>query len=126
MGAETESRIDLARQATDLIVTYSRPQVRQVILFGSVARGQARPESDIDLCVVVPKWQDLEEGLLMERLREHLVVNRITVGPGAGEVHLHLFDELYLQQVAHEYMPELDEITLGVVAGIRKGRVLFG
>jgi uncharacterized protein len=35
----------------DPVVAYFRP--RRVILFGSVARGEARPDSDIDLLVVL-------------------------------------------------------------------------
>lgn len=36
----------------DPVVAYFRP--RRVILFGSHARGDARPDSDIDLLVIVP------------------------------------------------------------------------
>jgi uncharacterized protein len=39
------------RDLLDAVVAWFQP--RQVILFGSLARGQARPDSDIDLLVVL-------------------------------------------------------------------------
>lgn len=46
MRLSPETLADIARRA------YAVPEVRAVFLFGSQARGQARPDSDIDLVVV--------------------------------------------------------------------------
>lgn len=37
---------------TDRLVEYYRPE--RIYLFGSAARGEAGPDSDLDFCVVVP------------------------------------------------------------------------
>lgn len=42
---------DVPRELLDPVVAYFKP--RRVILFGSTARGEAGPDSDIDLLVIV-------------------------------------------------------------------------
>ena len=44
---------DFAKKAYDFV-----PEVQSVLLFGSVARGQATPRSDIDVLVLVPSYQE--------------------------------------------------------------------
>ncbi len=46
------------QQVLDIVVSKARavcPQVRKVMLFGSRARGDALPDSDYDILVVVPE-----------------------------------------------------------------------
>jgi uncharacterized protein len=47
------------QELSDRIVREFRPQ--RVILFGSVASGTARPDSDVDLLVVMPSTQNLAD-----------------------------------------------------------------
>lgn len=49
------------------VVAYAEPV--EVIVFGSVARGDDGPDSDIDLLVVIPKVEPGERHLLMGRIR---------------------------------------------------------
>jgi predicted nucleotidyltransferase len=43
---------DIARRMVEKVVEVARP--RRVIVFGSLARGETGPDSDIDLLVVMP------------------------------------------------------------------------
>jgi predicted nucleotidyltransferase len=45
------------------VVRETAPGVEAVIVFGSVARGEARPDSDIDLVVVAPETWDARAAL---------------------------------------------------------------
>lgn len=54
--------IRLARQFKELLLKRGYP-VRRVVLFGSVAKGTARPDSDIDIAVITDTF-------LPSRIRE--------------------------------------------------------
>lgn len=45
-------------------------QVSQAVLFGSWARGEARPDSDIDLVIIAPEFDGQRERRLVNRLWE--------------------------------------------------------
>ena len=47
----------------------SRREVRRILLFGSRARGDARADSDYDLCIIVDAVED-ERALYVELMRE--------------------------------------------------------
>jgi len=64
------------RQAVDLLLR-AAPAGSKVILFGSYARGQADPESDLDFVVVEPVVKDVFGEMV--RLREVLRPLRIAV-----------------------------------------------
>jgi proline iminopeptidase len=50
-----------ARIRDDFIQIFERyPQIERVLIFGSRAKGSARPGSDIDLAVCAPQMTDLE------------------------------------------------------------------
>ena len=50
-----------ARIQADFIRVFERyPQIHRVLIFGSRAKGNARPGSDIDLAVLAPQMTDLE------------------------------------------------------------------
>ncbi|MHA1247073.1 MAG: nucleotidyltransferase domain-containing protein [Candidatus Thorarchaeota archaeon] len=53
------SSIDDIREATRLIM--GLPRVIAVLLFGSMARGDATSRSDIDICVVAPRMETAKE-----------------------------------------------------------------
>ena len=62
------------QEAVQRIVAKAHPS--QIILFGSYGRGQATPDSDLDLIVIQPQVED--QGQEMVQLR--LVVGQIGVG----------------------------------------------
>lgn len=62
------------RELLDPVIAFFRP--RRVILFGSAARGEARPDSDIDLLVIVdddtpPEKLTLRAGYESRRAYHH-------------------------------------------------------
>jgi predicted nucleotidyltransferase len=48
-----EADLAIANRLKDLILKVNRERVRRIILFGSRARGDAQPDSDFDLLVVL-------------------------------------------------------------------------
>ncbi|WP_216912788.1 MULTISPECIES: nucleotidyltransferase domain-containing protein [unclassified Synechococcus] len=67
-GLDLEAcRLALARLCAD-------PEVRAVLAFGSRARGEARPDSDLDLAVIVGRAQltPAEKAACWQRFREAL------------------------------------------------------
>jgi Uncharacterised protein family (UPF0158)/Nucleotidyltransferase domain len=74
--------------AGDLRALYGR-RLRRVLLFGSWARGDAHPESDIDLLVVLDRvespWEELrrmDEILWRHSYRNDVVISAVPVGEG--------------------------------------------
>jgi predicted nucleotidyltransferase len=72
--------------AADLRALYGE-RVRQILLFGSWARGDADPESDIDLLVVLDQvdspWEELrrmDEILWRHSFRNDVVISAVPVG----------------------------------------------
>lgn len=59
--------------------------VREVILFGSVARGEARPDSDIDVCLgLVPGWISSYLREMIDRLADEVQAQWTDQFPGLG------------------------------------------
>src|SRR5216684_9030046 len=55
---------DLLREFREKIPEVVRPHIRQLTLFGSAARGEDQPESDVDVLVLLDeKSQEREEAL---------------------------------------------------------------
>jgi predicted nucleotidyltransferase len=52
------------------VVNQAGIQASRVVLFGSWARGEARPESDIDLVVLAPEFDEDHNRALISRLWE--------------------------------------------------------
>ena len=73
-GAAADRLQDPVREAVRRILAAAPPGSR-VILFGSHARGQARPDSDIDLLVVEPQVRDP----IAEMVRLRSAIGRIGV-----------------------------------------------
>jgi predicted nucleotidyltransferase len=80
LGGAFDPRAIAAAVATDLRELYGE-RLRQVVLFGSWARGDAHPESDIDLLVVLDKvesrWLELER--MGDILWKHSLANDTVV-----------------------------------------------
>ncbi len=59
---ESKKRFGTARRAAQILKS-ALPEIHSILLFGSVARGEARPNSDIDIAVLTngpPPWDDSE------------------------------------------------------------------
>jgi len=54
---------DFSKEASDFI-----PEIQSIILFGSVARGQTTPRSDVDVLVLVPNYGEERFKELMDSL----------------------------------------------------------
>jgi predicted nucleotidyltransferase len=75
MAAEPIADVALLTWAVDRIVQAVRPL--KVILFGSRARGDARPDSDLDLLVVLPEASDKRRTAIdLRRLLRDLPVGK--------------------------------------------------
>lgn len=112
---------EIADQATALMVRQYPNRIRQVILFGSVAMGRANADSDVDLCVVVPTYRDLNCLDFQFELGKCLRVNGISVGENAGEVQLTCLPEMQIRQ---NY--EFCGMMYPFIENIKRGCVLYG
>jgi predicted nucleotidyltransferase len=68
---------DLIRAMTDVIVREVDPDA--VILFGSHARGEAGPESDVDLLIVEREPFDAQRSRRKETARLYLALRKLAV-----------------------------------------------
>jgi hypothetical protein len=78
--------LDVATQAAQELRSIYGDRLRQVILFGSWARGDAHPESDIDLLVVLDRvdspWDELrwmDEALWKVSFQHDVVISEVPV-----------------------------------------------
>ena len=72
MQSEEDS---LIREMVDTIVREADPDI--VILFGSRARGDARPDSDVDLLIVEPEPFSSQRSRRQETARLYLALRRL-------------------------------------------------
>lgn len=121
MITHTERLEGIAKQATELMVRQYPDRIRQVILFGSVARGKANADSDVDLCVVVPSLGDLIDLAFQLELSEYLLKNGFKVGLNAGEVQLTCLSQ---EDMRENY--EFRGMMYPFIENIIRGRVLYG
>jgi predicted nucleotidyltransferase len=84
MGGGPGDPLRVAKQAAEELRTMYGGRLRQVILFGSWARGDAHPESDIDLLVVLDRvespWEELrrmDEALWRISLEHDVVISAV-------------------------------------------------
>ncbi len=123
MNRENQERWSLANRATRVMVYEFGSRICRVILFGSVARGLANRDSDVDLCVVVPGWKELLDGNFNHELGNSLRAHGMTVGPGSMEIHLSCFEEGLFGEEVPEFCGNLHKIIEGIK---RTGKVLYG
>lgn len=84
----------LAKKYVDNVVK-SGVQVSDAILFGSWARDNAKPESDIDICIVSPQLgKDLISEIVKLRQLSFNIDNRIEPMPMAPEDMIDKFNPL--------------------------------
>lgn len=82
------------RQAVDKVL--SKYQVRRLVAFGSRARGDARPDSDLDLVAALPPEADLFDMVhLKDDLEEAfgLEVNLVSAGGLKGRLKEHVQED---------------------------------
>ncbi len=90
------------------VVTVARPE--KVILFGSAARGEMGPHSDIDLLVI--KGGKFQRGPLVERIYSHLY--------GAGEA----VDVIVVTPEEIELYRDCPYLV--IYPALKEGRVVYG
>jgi predicted nucleotidyltransferase len=62
---------DILERTKELILAVDRHAVRRMILFGSQARGDARPDSDYDILVLVSGLDQAERSAFHANLSTH-------------------------------------------------------
>lgn len=89
----TQSIINIVRNY-GRVVAQTFP-VQEVIVFGSYAKGAMHPDSDIDVCIVSPKFgKDLfEESIILDRLTDDIDI-RIEAHPMNQELLSNKYDTL--------------------------------
>lgn len=93
---ESGVRKQRAIDATQALLAFPGQHVARVVLFGSVAREQAVPESDIDLCVVLEEQSGRDVLWVGGLLRDHLKREGFSLG-----VHLPMGLDLTIISKAH-------------------------
>lgn len=113
-SAMTTTAIDdqLLQKMVDIIVREVHPET--IILFGSRARGDARPDSDVDLLIVEPEPFSAQRSRLDRAGRLYVAL----MGTGVSkDLLLYSHDEI-------EYWKDSKYHVVG--QALREGRVLYG
>ncbi|MBK1731094.1 nucleotidyltransferase domain-containing protein [Thiococcus pfennigii] len=113
LPAETEfDEAEVLRQMVDIIVREADPEA--IVLFGSRARGDAQPDSDVDLLII----EHAPFGPGRSRMRE---AARLYQALGDMPVSKDLL--LYTRAEAEHWRGSLNHV---VARALREGRVLYG
>lgn len=64
---ESKKRFGRARRAAQILKS-ALPEIHSILLFGSVARGEARPNSDIDIAVLTNEPTSWDDSRVLEVL----------------------------------------------------------
>lgn len=121
--SESDKRQRLAQQATESLLKFPENSIKQVILFGSTARGEARPDSDIDVCITFDNSLSNRHILFLgAELTDHLRKNGFKTG-----VHVPMYLDLSL--LSDRYFEEgegIPEILKGRIEAMKEeGIVLY-
>ena len=91
----TTTDLAVARQLASVVISVGEGRLRRVVLIGSRARGDARPDSDIDLAVIVEPdglpWGPRE--VAAERFRLQRVLDQQHASPPRAEVFVTTADQ---------------------------------
>lgn len=94
-------------------------RVRSLLVFGSVARGTARPDSDVDVCVVIRE-------LPVSRYRRHLLVGPVLERLRQSAAYADLIRRGYTPDVAAIlYIPEEFQETKPIFLDLVEDAVLL-
>ena len=74
----------LATKRTEILAVAARYGVTNIRIFGSVARGEARPDSDLDLLVTFPRGTSLLDQIGFSQDLEDLLGMRVEVASDRG------------------------------------------
>ena len=75
--------VNIVRQYTQRLSEEEKLPIKRVMIFGSQTTGKAHPWSDIDVCIISPKFKDALEAiefLLSKRKREEVIAGLEPVG----------------------------------------------
>lgn len=81
-----QERLEKARRAARLIREGGFGG--RIILYGSTARGEEEPSSDIDICIAVDDWSDVDP--VAKAINRQAAPNGLKVGHGPGELHIRM------------------------------------
>lgn len=76
---ESELRLRIAFELKETILQYSAFPVAKIVLFGSVAKGKANKDSDVDICLIYPN--NLGYDTINPSLKEYELVHEIDYEP---------------------------------------------
>lgn len=110
-----ESEIDeeaVLRQMVDIIVREADPLA--IVLFGSRARGEARPDSDVDLLIIEREPFGPGRGRMQEAARLYRALRDMPVSKDLL---------LYTQDEFRRWKDALNHV---VAHAVREGRLLYG
>jgi predicted nucleotidyltransferase len=103
---------ELLRRLVDILVREADPEA--IILFGSRARGDARPDSDVDLLVIEREPFGLRRSRIKEAARLYRALGDL---PASKDLLLYSRDEVAGRRSAPNHV---------VACAYREGRVLYG
>ncbi len=83
---------ELIHDFTEILKSYFKEDLVSVVLFGSVARGTAKKDSDIDICIVVKE-------LPQSRYQRHKIISPLLSRLREGRTYDLLFKKGYLPEI---------------------------
>jgi len=90
---------ELRKNKTAIESLASKHGAARIRVFGSVARGEEKPESDIDLLVELPRGYDLfSQRLALKRSLESLIGHRIDLVPD-HELNRHIQQQVLREAI---------------------------
>lgn len=103
-------------------------RVRSLLVFGSVARGTARPDSDVDVCVVIRELpvsryrRHQLVGPVLERLRHSLVYKELTQRGYTPDVAAILYTPEEFQETKPIFLDLVEEAVMLLDDGTVRGK----
>lgn len=113
------TRKELAESAAKIVIG-ADPEILEVRFYGSGARGDDKPDSDVDLCAVTTERITYTNFLfdLLENINAELRAGGFEAGPGPNQIHVEHCPQRYIEK------PELLVNRRFVNNLIRDGKIL--